>query len=68
MKKSLKITKIGVFLKETMTIKVDYSEEGINLDGTLRCIENTRAAVTFRPILIWDPKKYNKEVIAKAQS
>lgn len=68
MKKELKITACGIFLKEIMVIKTEYSEEGMNLDGSLRAIENVRQAVTFKPIILWNPKKYNKEVMAKAQS
>lgn len=68
MKKELKVNKCGVFLKETMVISTDYSEGGMNADGSLRCIESIKQAATFKPLILWNPRKYNKEIIAKAQS
>lgn len=68
MKKELKVNKCGVFLKETMVISTDYSEGGMNADGSLRCIESIKQAATFKPLILWNPRKYNKEFIAKAQS
>ena len=68
MKKGLKFTACGLFIKETMVINTDYSEGGMNADGSLRCIESIKQAATFKPLILWNPRKYNKGVMAKAQS
>lgn len=68
MKKSLKFTACGLFIKETMLIDTIYSEGGMNNDGSIRCIETIKQAATYKPVLVWNPKKYNKEIYIKAQS
>lgn len=68
MKKSLKFTACGLFIKETVLIDTIYSEGGMNSDGSIRCIETTKQAATYKPVLVWNPKKYNKEIYIKAQS
>ena len=68
MKKSLKFTACGLFIKEIVLVDVICSEGGMNSDGSIRCIETITQAATYEPVLVWNPRKYNKEFIAKAQS
>ena len=68
MKKSLKFTGCGIFVKEIMIIKTEYSEEGMNLDGSLRAIETVKQAVTWKPIILWNNKKYNESLRNEAQA
>lgn len=68
MKKEIKFTKCGIFVKEYMMIELNCSDEGMNEDGSLYCIENVQRAVTIKPLIIWNIKKYNESLTKKAQA
>lgn len=68
MSKEIKITKCGIFVKEYMMINIECSEEGMNEDGSLHCIENVQRAVNIKPLIIWNTKKYNESLRKEAQA
>lgn len=68
MNKEIKFTGCGIFVKEIMIIETEYSEEGMNLDGSLRAIETVKQAVTWKPIILWNNKKYNESLRNEAQA
>lgn len=68
MKKEIKFTKCGIFVKEYMMINIECSEEGMNEDGSLHCIENVQRAVNIKPLIVWNNKKYNESLTKKVQA
>ena len=68
MKKTIKFTKVGIFLKEYMMIDIKCSDEGMNDDGTLYCVEDVKRAVNIKPLLIWNNKKYNESLVKKVHA
>lgn len=67
MKEKIIFTSCGIFLKEMMVFETEYSKQGINLDGSLRAIETIQQAVNWKPIIIWNIKKYNESLRKEVQ-